>query len=210
MFDGIQNIQMEKESTVQKVGKSLKKNWFNYLMGLFIVIMFTVPNAKAWLLQQAMVTGLFNASIDDQPKKAAEASALDFDFRDQEGNIVNTSSLRGKVVFINFWASWCPPCLAEFPSIQSFYEKNQQNADLYFLIVNEDNDPSVGKQFLAKEKYTLPFSTRSGGIPPEIFSGSLPTTIVLDKQGRIRMKHEGFANYDSTKFNEQIAQLIKE
>ncbi|WP_313261610.1 TlpA disulfide reductase family protein [Sphingobacterium sp.] len=61
------------------------------------------------------------------------------EFCDEKGNIQNTSSLRGKVVLISFWASWCPPCQAEFPSIETLYSKFKNNPDVFFLTINQDN-----------------------------------------------------------------------
>src|SRR5690606_21568232 len=118
----------------------IRKNGFSALMGIGIVIMITNPDAKAFMLRQLMLTGLFNASIDTESSETLNTPATDFYFEDSQGNIQNTASMRGKVVFINFWASWCPPCRAEFPSIQALYSNYKDNADMFFLMINEDSD----------------------------------------------------------------------
>jgi len=168
------------------------------------------PDAKSFVLRQLMATGIFNASIDKKEDDATSQINTHFEFMDEKGNIQNTSTLRGKVVFINFWASWCPPCRAEFPSIQKFYEKYEGNDDLVFLTINLDDEPQAGKLYLEKEKFTIPFLIPNGNIPNEYFSGSLPTTVVLDKTGKIRMHHAGMADYSKDSFYEEINQLLKD
>src|SRR5690606_34627752 len=112
----------------------IRKNGFTILLVIFIGVMFVSPDAKSFVLRQLMATGLFNASMDG--KRTAAPSAHDFRFVDEQGNIHHTASLRGKVVFINFWASWCPPCRAEFPSIETLYSRFKDNPDVFFLTIN--------------------------------------------------------------------------
>ena len=118
--------------------------------------------------------------------------------------------LKGKVVFMNFWASWCPPCRAEFPSIQKFYERYKDNPGVIFLTVNLDEDPGVGEAYLKKEQFTVPFLVPAGAIPSVYFSGSLPTTVVLDKNGGIRLQHAGMADYSKASFYKEIDALLDE
>jgi thiol-disulfide isomerase/thioredoxin len=110
--------------------------------------------------------------------------------------------------FINFWASWCPPCIAEFPSIENFIQNFKDNDKIVFVMINLDDDIATGKQFLDKE-ISLPIFQAVSAVPKEIYSGSLPTTIVLDKYGIMRLHHEVFAN-DGEEFNLQIKQLLEE
>ena len=180
-------------------------------MIVFIGIMFVSPDAKSWVLRQLMVTGIFNANIPEKRTIINGVSDVDFNFADETGNIQSTSALRGKVVFINFWASWCPPCRAEFPSIERLYSRFKNNPNVFFLTINEDDDLVKAKAYLNKEKYTIPLYTSRGHVvPKEVYSGALPTTVVLDKNGNIRLHHTGLANYASNKFIKQIEELISE
>lgn len=81
---------------------------------------------------------------------------------------------------------------------------------MVFLTVNLDDNPELGKVYLTDNQFTIPFLTPVQNIPGEYYSGSLPTTVVLDKQGKIRMKHSGMADYSKESFYQQIDQLLKE
>lgn len=188
----------------------IKKNAISILLVLFIILIWVRPDVKSWLIQQVMVTGIFNANIDEQKSDKTDQPNLDFDFEREDGLSKNTSELRGKVLFINFWASWCPPCRAEFPSIEKLYSKFKGNPDILFLTINEDEDLSAAKSYINQEKLTLPFYKTMKAVPKEIYNGTLPTTIVMDKNGKIRYRHEGFANYASEKFIQQVEELISE
>lgn len=180
------------------------------LMGAFIVLMLVSPDAKAWVLRQLMTTGIFNAKIDEKNASVTDRRVIDFEFTDDQGNVHHTASLRGKVVFINFWASWCPPCRAEFPSIQALYSRFKDNPGIFFLMINEDNDLAAAKTYLEKENLSVPFFKARHPVPGEIYTGTLPTTVVLDKNGQARFRHEGFASYQSEKFIKQIEELMLE
>jgi thiol-disulfide isomerase/thioredoxin len=189
--------------------KMIKKNLSTIVFLIFITILLFSPDAKSFLIKQLMFTGLFNAEISSV-NSSDNTLRNHFDFKDYEGNVQNTSDLKGKVVFINFWASWCPPCVAEFPSIEKFHSEFKNNDKIVFLMINMDDNIATGQQFLDKKNYSLPIFQAVSIVPKEIYSGSLPTTIVLDKFGIMRLRHEGFANYGGKKFNLQIKQLLEE
>ncbi|TXF77802.1 TlpA family protein disulfide reductase [Chryseobacterium sp.] len=198
---------------MEKIKVWLKKNWSTALFaGVFIVLLVS-PDAKSWLMRQMISTGIMNGEMKDKKENpAAEipAATETMSVRDETGKIISTSDLKGKVVFINFWASWCPPCRAEFPSIQKFYDQYRFNPDVVFLTVNLDDEVALGKAYLQKEKYTLPLLVPEGNLPEVYFSGSLPTTVVLDKTGAVRMHHAGMADYSKASFYEEINALLKE
>lgn len=199
---------------MQKVKILLKKNGISAVLLAAVIILFVSPDAKAWVMRQVMATGIVNAKIDEKPdRESPEESATPasaFAVRDAGGNIMDTSMLRGKVILVNFWASWCPPCRAEFPSVEKLYRKFGQNPHVVFMIVNMDDDHRAGKDFLKKNDYTLPFMVPADHVPADYFQGSLPTTVVLDKKGAVRLFHTGMADYSSDSFYRQMEELIAE
>ncbi|KPE50868.1 TlpA family protein disulfide reductase [Chryseobacterium indologenes] len=189
----------------------IRKNGVTLILGVLFIVLLVSPDAKAWLMRQMIATGIFNSSIKDTAiADGTGATSVSFKVADEKGEIINTSQLKGKVVFINFWASWCPPCRAEFPSIQKLYEKYKAHPDMVFLTINLDDNPELGKVYLSDNQFTIPFLTPVQNIPKEYYSGSLPTTVVLDKQGKVRLHHTGMADYSKASFYDQMEQLLKE
>lgn len=183
----------------------IKKRWGSILFYGVVILFIFSPGAKSWLLQQVVSTGLLKAEIKNNNAKGLPDAAT-FLFIDSNGKTSTTADLKGKVVFINFWASWCPPCRAEMPSLENLYQKLKDNSNFVFLFINED-DGSKGLKYLEANHFTMPFYQASGDVPAEIFSGSLPTTIVLDKNGKVVLKHSGMARYDTQDFMRQLKEL---
>ncbi|QBA21773.1 TlpA family protein disulfide reductase [Chryseobacterium indologenes] len=191
----------------------LRKNASTAVLTVLFIIVLVNKDAKAWLMRQVASTGILNSSISEPQKKqnnAAKVSYAGWMLKNEEGKIIDTSALQNKVVFINFWTSWCPPCRAEFPSVQKLYDRYKNNPDMVFLTVNLDDTPAPGKSYLKEKGFTVPFLTPAGNIPDALYSGSLPTTVVLDKKGEIRLHHKGVADYSKDSFYKQIDELLKE
>ncbi|MDQ3278229.1 MAG: TlpA family protein disulfide reductase [Bacteroidota bacterium] len=177
------------------------------IIGVLLLFVFNA-DAKAWVLQQLMHIGLFGAEIEkDNAANTEKYSSPAFSYTTASGEKVSTADLRGKVVFINFWATWCPPCIAEMPSLEALYKKLKDDGRFVFLFVSEDEDLHTARTYLAKKGYTFPLVSRAGNVPGELYSGTLPTTIVLDKKGNVVMKKEGVANYNTEAFLTQLKRL---
>ncbi|MCC8409971.1 TlpA family protein disulfide reductase [Mucilaginibacter sp. UR6-1] len=186
-----------------------RKNGLFLLMLSGMLVLLVSPTAKSWFLRQLLRTGMFNASISDKKPESSARQIIDFLYRDENGRTQHIANYKGKVVLINFWASWCPPCRAEFPSVQSLYNKLKDDPDIIFLTFNEDENLSAARTFLDNEGYTVPFLKVLNGVPEAVFTGTLPTTVILDKTGSIRYHHEGMSNYDAADFIEQIKLLAR-
>ncbi len=160
-----------------------------------MLVLLFVPAAKALFLQGLMKTGIFNASAK---KETGNSQALaSFSFTDNNNNILSTADLRGKVIFINFWATWCPPCIAEMGSINALYTKLKDNPHIVFILADADGNLQQATAFMQKHQYSLPVYASTGVIPQLLYSGTLPTTIIIDSNGNLAQRHEGIANYDT-------------
>jgi thiol-disulfide isomerase/thioredoxin len=185
----------------------LRKNWFTFLMVLSLVVLTVSPSAKSWVMQQLLSTGVFNVDINKESVSNTPANTS-FSFTNSQGIVTSTASLKGKVVFINFWASWCPPCRAEMPSLNELYNKLKDDDRFVFLFINEDDDNMKAKKYLDKSRYDIPLLRRSGNVPSEIFNGTLPTSVVLNKEGKIVFHHTGMAGYNTDHFIQQLKELL--
>ncbi len=190
----------------EKIYTTIKKNWLNALILAILAILLFSPSAKSWLLEQLIKTGLFNTEIKKDAHQDVAANT-DFSYADSSGIVTSTKALRGKVIFINFWASWCPPCRAEMSSLNKLYQKLSNEKEIVFLFINEDEDKRKGIDYLHKNNFSIPFYSEKGNIPNEIFGGSLPTTVVLNRDGKVVLKHEGMAGYNTDKFIQQLKGL---
>jgi Thiol-disulfide isomerase and thioredoxins len=184
-----------------------KKNLINAVfIALFLIILF-VPSAKAFLMQGLMEIGLFKPKTEPIAVGTPPVDLSGIKFEDKSGKTVDLGSLKGKVIFINFWATWCPPCLAEMPSINKLYEQYKSDKDVVFIMVDADSNLAKAQKYMDSRSYGMPVYSVASNIPENLFKGALPTTIVFDKQGRISYNESGAANYASSKFIEFIEQL---
>ncbi|MDQ8004492.1 MAG: TlpA disulfide reductase family protein [Pedobacter sp.] len=185
--------------------KNIKKYISNGVFILILALILFVPSAKALVIQGLMQIGLFNPDV--KTETISTNTSLDLKFKEQNGKIITLTDLKGKVVFLNFWATWCPPCLAEMPSINKLYEQHRDNKDVIFVMVDADSNLEKSLGYMNARKYDMPVYQMASSVPEQIFAGSLPTTVVFDKQGRVSFKHEGAANYNSKKFVEFMEKL---
>lgn len=192
-----------------KVIQWLKKNFSNIIwVGVMAALLFSTT-AKEYLIRAITSTGITTSSFENSNTEDT-LKVNTFSVVDTEEKFINVEDLEGKIVFINFWASWCPPCRAEFPSIQKFYNEYKTNSDIIFLMINMDDDLKVGLDFLKDNGYQLPTYQLGSNVPSEIYEGALPTTVVLDRKGKIRFHHTGAGKFTSQSFKENIEALLKE
>lgn len=196
---------MYKETSRKK--SVLNKVW-NVVFFAFLIFFVFSTDAKSWVLRQLVAVGLFNAKIEKKVDDGAVPAAPAFSFSDAKGKMMSTADLKGKVVFINFWATWCPPCRAEMPSLNILYNEFKEDDRFVFLFINEDEDRSKAVKYLKESGFTVPLVTRAGSVPGELYSGTLPTTLVLDKEGAVVLKHEGVAGYNTPRFKQQLKDLL--
>jgi thiol-disulfide isomerase/thioredoxin len=112
-----------------------------------------------------------------------------------DGTPTTLGAYRGKVVFVNFWATWCGPCVAEMPSIQRLQEK-MKDAPVQFLLVS-DESPATIEKFLKQKQWALqPF--HGDGKPPSLFrTDGIPATFIVNPRGAVVYRHVGMAQWDA-------------
>ena len=150
-----------------------------------------------------LLLGLFSALL------AAQELAPDFEGTSIQGDAtLRLSDYRGKVVFIDFWASWCPPCLVSLPAYDKMYLE-LGNAEFEFIAINVDEDTNNGIFFLEDHPVSYPvLADPEGdiGIPYKV--RSLPVSYLLDRQGRIVQSYRSFKPGDEIEIKQQILQLL--
>lgn len=135
-----------------------------------------------------------NGTASSNKPEENKTPAIDFELKDQYGKTHKLSDYKGKVVFLNFWATWCPPCKMEMPDIQKIYEKYEKQGEKSEVVVlsvaapntQDEKDIDGIKAFLEENGYTYPVLMDDGGYTFGAYRiSSLPTTFMIDKEGNV-------------------------
>jgi len=155
-------------------------------------------NASAAAQMLVLKTGILNANPGED--KTPSSFDYNFEMKDLEGNKFSFDQYKGKVIFINVWATWCGPCKAEMPGIQSLSEK-LKDEPVEFVMLSVDKESALSKviTYLEKNHYTFPVFMPHGYLPEQMQVPSIPTTFVIGKDGKVLMKETGTRNYDTRK-----------
>jgi len=175
------------------------------------------PKLRSWLIGAvvvAAVVGLFVAAHRQRnggnhaAQNGAPKLAPDFSLPDLSGNTVTLSSYRGKVVLLDFWATWCEPCREETPHFVDF-QNRYGSQGLQILGVSMDDSPEPVRDFAQKFQINYPvvMGTAKTG---ELYGGilGLPVAYLIDREGRIRSRHIGATNPEV--FEKEISALLNE
>ena len=126
-----------------------------------------------------------------------------------DGRVVSDDRLRGKVVLINFWATWCPPCRAEMPGFESVYERHADSDFVVLGVAMDEGGQDGVRQFLAERRISYPVAMANDAIVQDFGGVSLlPSSFLIDRRGRIRNQVQGV--YDAAALERQVDELLKE
>ena len=194
-----------------------QKNILSYIIWAVLLGLIIWPASRIFIQQQLMKIGFFQPKLEkplekeDVVEEAIQAPGVTKAiFVDDKNNEIDTESLKGKVVFINFWATWCPPCKAEMPSIQSLYDKFKGNDNIVFLLVEIDGDIDGAKSFMKDGGLNLPVVYKKSDIPEAWLSDAIPTTVMLDKAGNIAAQEKGMYDYSTKEVENFLKELINQ
>lgn len=182
----------------------INKKWFSnslvyngILVGVFFFLAFST-SGKGLVIKGLMKIGFFQPTLELPSSVIKHGNPVaDILFQNSKGTDIHLDQLRGKVVFINFWATWCPPCIAEMPSIDKLHSSLQDNQHIVFIMVDVDNDLKKSTRFMSSHNLNLEVYKAMSEIPENMLGGSIPTTIILDKTGHIVFSHAGGADYSN-------------
>lgn len=208
------------KSNSDKKNKSGKSNFKNSVyqwlgIGLVIAILYFTglhTHVIAGMQRAILYTGLMNAKTTDIEKADGPyLNDTDYSFTMQtaDGEMMELRDSKGQVTFLNVWASWCPPCIAEMPTIQNLYSEVSDHDNIRFIMLSVDQNLNDAINFMEDNEYGMPFQFPASNIPQIIQNPALPTTYVISKEGQIVYEKEGFADYSRSGFSDWLIGLSK-
>ena len=201
---------MSKKSRKSK--KSKKRTWIEYIVIAAVVIILYVTGLHTevigFMQRGLLATGLLTPKIEtvhqdnDENDIASSIVATPADFNlalmDENGNTLSLEDFKGKPIFLNMWATWCPPCIAEMPNINKLH--NEVGSEVAFVMVSLDEDFETAKGFNTRKGFNLPIYTLQSRRPVMYQSTTVPTTYVISASGELMLTHKGMSNYNTSKF----------
>jgi len=180
------------------MGKMLK--WGAVFLGAFF---FWMQGSEGKFTRSWATASIFHAYV-------GQMRAPDFSLQDLQGKTVNLADHRGKVVLLNFWATWCPTCRKEGSSFNILYRQYRSQDFILYRIDNKESRETVLK-FLERESLQVPILLDEKGKAGRLFGvWVLPTTYLIDRQGNMRYRSIGAVDWADSEAKGVIEQLLKE
>ncbi len=180
-------------------------------IALLLVLKWTgLLGGISYVAQSALLkTGVRNAS--DSHRAKPEPFDFNFSIRTLQGQAVDFQQFKGKVVFLNLWATWCGPCRAEMPGIQELYNSIDRS-QIEFVMLSLDRSEHKQKvlDYIKKSSYSFPAYTPVGYLPEALNVPSIPTTLIINKQGQVVTTEVGATNFNTKRFKKYLQQLAEE
>ena len=160
------------------------------------------------------VAAVFALALAPVPAQAAAPAAgspaPDFTLRSADGRNLRLQELRGQVVLLNFWATWCGPCRDEMPQLNKLYDKYRASG-FTLLGVNIDDDPRAATALAAKLGLGFPVLLDADKRVSKLYElGTMPSTVLIVRDGRVRYVHRGYRDGVAETYDQQIRGLLKE
>lgn len=179
----------------------MKKNSIYIILILLVGGIFFIPGIKEKLQEQFFPIATVQS--------ASTISQEDYDVQLKGINVpdANLKDFRGKIVFLNFWGTWCPPCREEWPTIQALYEAKKNKVD-FVLIAMQDKEEAVRK-YLAENQFTAPVYIAESPISKNLLPKSFPTTYILAPSGQILKKEDVSLDWNKPEIHQFIDGIAK-
>lgn len=188
-----------------------KKKWYNIVSDVVfiaLIVLLIIPSTRIELTSFFIrFTSLPPSTLEKEEQFKISSQTKSWQIRDMEGNQILFSSLNEKPVFLNFWATWCPPCVAELPGIIDLYEKYKD--DVNFILVSNESMARV-LTFGKTHNFNRALFYQNTSVPSDFSSQSIPTTFIINKDGLVVVSEKGAARWNSERIEEVIEKLISE
>ena len=183
------------------------KETIKNIIFLIIILLIIIPQTRK-PIQVFLQKGVMLINKPSIEKKETLVKLTDYNWNliDGTNTPYNLKEAKGNVILINFWATWCPPCIAEMPSLQKLYDDYNEKVTFLFVTNEELNDITP---FLEKKQYTFEVYRPVSNYPVAFDVTSIPRTFLIDKEGHIIIDETGATNWNSETVRNTIDGLLK-
>jgi peroxiredoxin len=163
----------------------------------------------AGLARLALCTSFAIVASTASPALAPATAAPDFTLHAMDGPNLRLKEQRGRVVMVNFWATWCGPCRQEMPQLNRLFEKYRASG-FVLLGVNVDDDSSKAREVASKLGVTFPVLLDTDKTVSKLYDlSTMPSTVIIDRDGKVRYVHRGYLTGYEDNYEKQIRELLK-
>lgn len=186
-----------------------KRDFIELLIILLVFLTVYLTGSQAEILGRIqgvfLKTGIKNA----QGLATEDITRADYRFlvRNTKGDTLNMVELKGKTVFLNIWATWCPPCIAEMPNIDALYQDYKDHDHVAFVMISKDQNFQKATQWIEKKEMDLPIYELLSPLPQLYETGYIPSTFVISPDEKIVVRSTGMANYNTKDFRRLLDQF---
>ena len=146
----------------------------------------------------------------ENPRRARENFAPDFSFTSMQGEYIALEDLKGKVVVLDFWGTWCPPCVESVPELRNLHKRYSKEPSFVLIGISSDHDEEAWRQFTEKNKMVWPqYRDEDRRIQKAFGVRAFPTYIVIDHEGIVRFQSIGFSWMRSANLDDAIRKHVK-
>lgn len=190
------------------MSKSKKTKIYNIIF-FVVVALILIPQTRQTIqvfINKGVALIVKPSVIKTEERKVI--SNYNWRLKDVSQTTLDFNSAKGKVIVINFWSTWCPPCIAEMPSLELLYQNYKDNKDVLFLFVSNE-EVTIINTFMSKKDYTFKVYQSLTEYPKEFDVTSIPRTFIISKKGEIVIDKSGPADWSSDRVLNTIDELLK-
>ncbi|WP_282126881.1 TlpA family protein disulfide reductase [Marinifilum flexuosum] len=209
---------------MKKLNMLLKIRLFFLVVGFILGgIIVSIPWYFAWKSEVRQANATFFENLLDEPEEillekgvndlhVLSENEWNWKFKDMKGDDYLLRDYSGKVIFLNFWSTWCSPCLAEFPSLVSLNKQFEGNEKVEFLFLTDESSAKVNRLLKRRpDMKGLKYFRYESELKPNLFGGDgIPNTIIINKNGEVVVEHLGAALWDGEEVIGLLNKLITE
>jgi thiol-disulfide isomerase/thioredoxin len=186
-----------------KISKAQRNNFI--FLGIILIMIIPQTRMPIQVLLHKGLSLFGTSVIDEEERKLVKFE--DWELTELEGKAINFIDSEGKVILINFWATWCPPCVAEMPSFQKLYSDYGDKVTFIFI---SNEEPDTIKNFMEKKEYDFKVYMPQSSYPEVFDVRSIPQTYLIDNNNKIVIDKKGAANWNSRQIRNQLDLLLSE